>query len=175
VVISPLERNQHQGLYGESFVRVLASAAGLTVARADLDITGDDFTISRKGVLGGTRHPKIDVQVKSWSRRRAEYRDGHWRYSMKASHFNELAGTDFPLPRYLILVIVPDSWPDYTSTNPDSVVLRHAAYWMALHDRDRVDQTSTVKVAVQVPIENLLTADALQALMVPPPSWRRDS
>lgn len=33
-----LDPNQHQGAFGESFVRVLASAAGLTVARADLDV-----------------------------------------------------------------------------------------------------------------------------------------
>jgi hypothetical protein len=68
VVSMGLDRNQHQGLFGESFVRVLASAAGLIVARAELDVTGEDLTISYKGVLGHTRHPKIGVQVKSWSR-----------------------------------------------------------------------------------------------------------
>ncbi len=49
-----LDRNQHQGLFGESFVRVLASAVGLIVARAELDVTGDDFTISHTGVIVGT-------------------------------------------------------------------------------------------------------------------------
>lgn len=51
-----LDPNQHQGAFGESFVRVLASAAGLTVARADLDVDGCDFTIGHNGVLGSTRH-----------------------------------------------------------------------------------------------------------------------
>lgn len=41
-----LDPNQHQGLFGESFVRVLASAAGLIVSRAELDVDGCDFTIS---------------------------------------------------------------------------------------------------------------------------------
>jgi hypothetical protein len=65
VVSMGLDPNQHQRLFGESFVRALASAAGLIVSRAELDVTGDDFTISYKGVLGNTRHPKSDVQVKS--------------------------------------------------------------------------------------------------------------
>ncbi|RZS32194.1 uncharacterized protein DUF4365 [Herbihabitans rhizosphaerae] len=170
-----LNRNQHQGLYGESFVRVLASAAGLTVAKADLDVTGDDYTICRKGNHGGTRHPKIDVQVKSWSRRSAVHHDGHWHYSMRPGHFNELAGTDFPLPRYLILVIVPDQRSEYAETRPDSLLVRFAAYSMSLQDRERVDPNSTAKVPVHVPVGNLLTVDKLRDLMVPPPAWRRES
>jgi len=68
-----LDPNQHQGLFGESFVRVLASAAGLIVARAELDATGDGFTISHKGMLGPTRHPKSSQR--SGTRRRGDVRD----------------------------------------------------------------------------------------------------
>lgn len=106
VVSMGLDPKAHQGLFGESFVRVLASAAGLIVSRADLDVDGCDFTISHKGSSGATRHPKIDIQVKSWSRRRAVRRDGHWKYRMQAKHFNELAGTDFALPRFLVTIPV---------------------------------------------------------------------
>jgi hypothetical protein len=122
VVSMGLDRNQHQGLFGESFVRVLASAAGLIVARAELDVAGEDFTISYKGVLGHTRHPKIEVQVKSWSR--PVCRGEQWQYHLRARHFNELAGADFALPRFLILVIVPDDCTDYATVSPDSVHLR---------------------------------------------------
>lgn len=162
-----LDPNQHQGLFGESFVRVLASAAGLIVARAELDVTGDDFTISHKGLLGDTRHPKIDVQVKSWSRRRAVWKEGHWRYTMKAKHFNELAGTGFALPRFLVLVIVPDDCADYATTRHDVVELKHAAYWLSLQDRQPVDGAPDRKIPVDVPGTNRLTVDALRALLTP--------
>ncbi|MGH3853195.1 MAG: DUF4365 domain-containing protein [Pseudonocardiaceae bacterium] len=162
-----LDPNQHQGLFGESFVRVLASAAGLIVAKAELDVTGDDFTIAHKGMLGSTRHPKIDVQVKSWARRRATRNDGYWKYRMQAKHFNELAGPDFALPRFLVLVIVPDDSADYATTRQDVVELKHAAYWLSLRDRQPVEMAADLKVPVDVPDSNLLTVDALRALMTP--------
>ena len=93
VVSMGLGRNQHQGSFGESFVRMLASAAGLIVARAELDVTGEDLTISYKGVIGHTRHSKIEVQVKSWSR--PVCRGEHWQYHLRARHFNELAAQRF--------------------------------------------------------------------------------
>lgn len=167
VVSVGLDPNQHQGLFGESFVRVLASAAGLIVARAELDVTGDDFTISHKGMLGSTRHPKVDVQVKSWSRRRAVWEGGHWKYQMRARHFNELAGRNFALPRFLVLVIVPDDSADYAITRADTVELKHAAYWLSLQDHQQVHTAPDTKVAVDVPGTNLLTVDSLRALLAP--------
>ena len=167
VVSMGLDRNQHQGLFGESFVRVLASAAGLIVSRAELDVAGEDFTISHKGVLGATRHPKIDVQVKSWSHQCAVRRDGHWKYRMRARHFNELAGTDFALPRFLVLVIVPADCADYATTRHDVVELKHAAYWLSLQDRQPVNGAPDATVPVDVPEANLLTVEALRALMTP--------
>lgn len=162
-----LDPNQHQGSFGESFVRVLASAAGLTVARADLDVTGDDFTICHKGKLGNTRHPKIDVQVKSWKRTRAVCKDGYWKYQMRVKHFNELAGLDFSLPRFLILVIVPEHSTDYAIARENLVELKHAAYWQSLRDREPVDAAADRWVPVDVPYTNLLTVDALRGLMAP--------
>lgn len=170
VVSMGLDPRAHQGVFGESFVRVLASAAGLIVARAELDVTGEDLTISHKGVIGHTRHPKIEVQVKSWSRPvcRAE----HWQYQLRARHFNELAGTDFALPRFLVLVIVPDHWTGYASVSHDSVQLCHAAYWQSLRDHDRVDLAPDTKIPVPVPRANLLTVDALRAMMHDEPKPR---
>lgn len=72
------------------------------------------------------------------SRRRAVWQNQHWNYSLKAQHFNELAGTDFPLYRYLFLVIVPDDWTDYATVAPDSVHLKYAGYWHSLRDLERV-------------------------------------
>ncbi|WP_163511660.1 DUF4365 domain-containing protein [Fodinicola acaciae] len=160
-----LDRSQHQGLYGESFVRVLASAAGLTVARPDLDVDGTDFTLGYPGALGTQRHPKIEVQVKSWARRRARLRDGYWRYHLRARHFNELAGDHFALPRYLIVVIVPDDYREYISVDHDAARLRHAAYWQSLERHDPVTLAPNSRVSVPIPEKNLLTVDALVGLM----------
>lgn len=165
-----LDPNQHQGLFGESFVRVLASAAGLIVSRPELDADGCDFTISHKGPSGATRHPKIDVQVKSWSQPICS--DRHWKYRMRGRHFNELAGTDFALPRFLVLVIVPEDCANYATTRHDVAELKHAAYWLSLQDRQPVNGAPEAKIPVDVPVDNLLTVDTLRTLMTPRASAR---
>lgn len=161
-----LNRLQHQGLYGETFIRALASAAGLIVARADLDVTGEDFTISAKGVVAGKRHPKIDVQIKSWSNPKGTAAD--WSYPMRVEHFNELAGTDYSLPRFLVVVIVPKQHHEYAVAGPDRLVLNHAAYWVGLQDQDRLDPAERTMITVRVPRANLLTTNVLRSLMATP-------
>lgn len=105
VTDTELDPRQHQGLFGEAYVRVLASAAGLIPGKGDLDVTGEDFSIKYKGTLAGRRHPRIEVQVKSWSNPVAS--DGQWVYPMRVEHFNDLAGRDYENARFLIVVMVP--------------------------------------------------------------------
>ncbi|MFE6609492.1 DUF4365 domain-containing protein [Amycolatopsis sp. NPDC057786] len=160
-----LSKPEHQGAFGQSFVHVLASAAGLTVAREDIDSRGFDLTIGHKGKLGQLRHPNIEVQVKSWSKRIAVEQQGYWKYELRTRHYNELAGTDFMVPRFLVLVIVPDDWHDYVDHAPSSTELRHAAYWMSLRDHPTSNLKPDSKVRVDVPVRNLLTVDSLHAVM----------
>ncbi|MFC4082853.1 DUF4365 domain-containing protein [Amycolatopsis samaneae] len=162
-----LSKSEHQGAFGESFVQVLASAAGLTVAKENIDTRGIDLTLGYKGFLGGWRHPSIEVQVKTWIRHRATHRNGFWKYRMNAKHFNELAGQNFRMPRFLVLVIVPDDWPEYATPTQEHTELRHAAYWVSLLDQHPVDPEQVSTVAVDVPVRNLLTVPALQQLLAP--------
>jgi hypothetical protein len=62
-----LDANNHQGEFGEDYIRVLASAAGLLVWTPDLDYDGVDPGIRWPGRVGWAATPAIDVQVKSWS------------------------------------------------------------------------------------------------------------
>jgi hypothetical protein len=168
-----LSKSEHQGNFGESFVQVLASAAGLTVAKENPDTREIDFTIGYKGILGSRRHPNIGVQVKSWSRPVETH--GHWKYRMRAQHFNELVGTNFQYPRFLVLVIVPTDWRDYATHSRECAELRHAAYWVSLRDRPYSALAPDSKVPVDVPIANLLTMDTLHALMAPSDSVRMEA
>lgn len=165
VVSMALDPNQHQGVFGEAFVAVLATAAGLTVSRPYPDVTGEDFTLGHKGRLVGRRHPKIDVQVKSWSRSQATWRDGVWKYRMQANHFNDLADSALPLRRYLFLVIVPADATQYAVGGEGQLILSHAAYWVHLQGRDLVDPSVQATVSVDVPATNLLTVDSLRDLI----------
>jgi hypothetical protein len=159
-----------QGYFGESFVRVLASAAGLVATQHDVDVTGVDFTFDHPGSRGTTRYPKIEAQVKSWSR--AAGAEDAWHYPMNVAHFNELADNDYHIPRYLFLIVVPDDSAAYTHADIDALHLRHCGYWVSLADRSRIDPARQSKVSVHVPRRNILTADVLRALMQPVPMQR---
>jgi hypothetical protein len=169
VVDMGLDRKQHQGLFGETFVEVLASAAGLLASRPRLDVTGEDFTICHKGAHGGKRHPRIDVQVKSWKKSRADaswYGNG-WKYRMNVRQFNELADPQFTLPRFLFVVIVPDNATQYTMSEAGKLVLFHSAYWASFNHLSVVDPADQATIAVDIPATNLLTVDSLLALVSP--------
>ena len=155
----------HQGLHGEAYVFALASAAGLLASRPILDLDGVDWSIAHPGPLGTLRSPKIEAQVKTWSKPVGD--DDSWAYRLKRGHFNALAGSGFVVPRYLLLVIVPDAVSGFAVCDADCMKLHHAAYWVSLATQEPVPDESgaPASVAVQVPRKNLVTPEALIALV----------
>jgi hypothetical protein len=70
------------------------------------------------------------------------------------------------VPRFLVVVITPADADGYVRIDPDAMILSHSAYWLSLADRAELpakDETKTV--AVRVPKRNLLTIEALAALL----------
>lgn len=157
-----LDQNNHQGMFGEAFVRVLASAAGLAVAREEPDCTGIDFIMKTTYEIDHD-FGRMEVQVKSWSVPVGS--DGFWRYrELTEKRFNALAGPR-RVPRYLFIVHVPPAIDKYTHIDEDMLRLRHAAYWVSLSDKEKFPEPRCErKVRVMVPQENLLTAEALVKL-----------
>jgi hypothetical protein len=164
-----LDSNNHQGKFGEDYVRVLASAAGLIVYAPDLDYDGVDFLLRRPSPTGSAASPGIDVQVKSWSR--PSKSGGTWRFDgLTEAQFNKLAGSAFTVPRYLFLVVVPDDPREYTEISPGGMLLRFQGYYLSLSDEEPIaNPKSGRKRAVHVPIGNILTARTLLTLMFPEP------
>ncbi len=157
-----LQSNVRQGQYGEAFIYALACAAGLTVARMSLDVDGVDWMIAYPGPRGTTRSPKLEVQVKTWSKPRGD--DHHWHYRLHTRHFNHLAGPGFQLPRYLALVIVPETADEWVGTSHEEFQLRRAAYWTSLVDQPMEPaNTRNAQIRVPVPRKNLLTVQTLQS------------
>lgn len=158
-----LDHNNHQGWYGESFVRALAAAAGLQVSKPEPDCIGVDFLISATREIDGD-FPAIMVQVKSWSV--PVERPGGWRYDrLTQKQFNALAGRNRRFPRYLFVVIVPADSGRYACVGDDALGLSHAAYWVSLSDQEKIEDAARERrVPVTIPRENLLTIDSLVTL-----------
>lgn len=169
-----MDPNNHQGWYGEAFVRVLAAATGLRVAKPEPDLDGIDFCMwpDRVGRYGGARATPINAQVKSMAV--AEENDAaHWGHTLTAAHFNILADEEaLAFPTFLFLVIVPKEWQDWASAEPDGLLLRNAAYWHSLAGMDLIDEAVQGSKTVHVPKANLLTVESLRTLVGVPAATR---
>ncbi|MFF4242674.1 DUF4365 domain-containing protein [Actinomadura geliboluensis] len=165
-----MDARNHQGGYGEAFVRALAVAAGLRLAKPDLDIDGIDLCLwpDGAGLLRGARAPAVNVQVKSSSA--PTETDSTWGYRLDVPSYNFLSDTWATVyPTFLFLVIVPKDWRQYAKAEPDGLLMRNAAYWHSLAAEDPiVDAKKGAKTTVHVPKANLLTVDSLRALVEDP-------
>lgn len=115
--------------------------------------------------------PVASIQVKSWS---APPRRGvTWHYrDLTEDQFNVLAG-ERAVPAFLVLVVVPRDARDYARAEQDRLELCHAAYWISLADKPLISNpSSSQKVPVDVPHENLLTVETLIRLCSPTSSDR---
>jgi hypothetical protein len=166
-----LDANQHQGKFGEDYVRVLASAAGLIVLKDDLDADGIDLGFRATGRYGRAQSPTIEAQIKTWSTPSGS--SGHLVYrGLDEWQFNRLAGPDFTVPRFLFVICVPAHNQGYAATMTDGVLLRHLGYFVSL----RADEPITApdrrrKRPVKVPTANVLTASALRRLTETQSVW----
>ena len=160
-----LDHNQHQGGYGEVFVRVLAIAAGFTVARADLDVDGTDMTLSAPGPRGTSKRPKIDVQVKSW-RSPVSSRDGTaLEYPLTVDNYNKLTTNSLHERPYLFVVVVPDDPGLFLLDASDHSKIHHCAYWVSLEGRSPSSKGSSSKETVTIPKAHRLTVRTLTDLI----------
>lgn len=154
-----------QGKYAEDLVRAVASAAGLTTARRDLDVDGVDLNIGYPGKLRGTGFPCIEVQIKSW--RSPVVRENHFYYPLKVRNYDLLVGevgVDFPVPRLLFLVIVPRNVNDYVHCLDTHYEFNHSVYWTSLMRLERPRNAKDAKV-VRVPLLNVVTPESLIGLL----------
>jgi hypothetical protein len=161
-----LDGRNHQGKFGQDYVRVLASAAGLLVYEFDLDRDGIDLGLRFPGPLSDAASPGIEVQVKSWSTPRPSA--GSWRYDgLYEDQFNKLAG-DYAIPRYLFLVHVPSDRRSYADVGPDGMLLRYQGYFQSFQHEPRIAQPDGKRRRpVLVPTANVLTVRALHGLVHP--------
>lgn len=166
-----LDARQHQGKFGEDYVRVLASAAGLLVLKDDLDVDGIDLGFRATGRYGRVYSPMIEAQIKTWSAPAG--RSGYLVYrGLDEPQFNKLAGPDFTVPRFLFIICVPTDCDRYATSMTDGVLLRHLGYFVSLRSEPPIASPDhRRRRPVKVPTANVLTASALRRLTETQSDW----
>lgn len=155
--------NGHRGDFGETFIRMLAAAANLDATHRERDRVGIDWQIGHPGRAGTRRFPVIEAQVKCTSS--PVVHDEHISFRLETKNYNWLAGRDYDLPRFLFLVLAPSDPLEWSDATEDRLLVRHAAYWMCLHERELLEgKKGTDKHTLHVPRANLLTVESLHDL-----------
>ncbi|MCE7001771.1 DUF4365 domain-containing protein [Kibdelosporangium philippinense] len=162
-----LDARNHQGKFGEDYVRALASAAGLLVYQHDLDLDGVDLGFRMPGRTTGVASPCVEAQIKSWSRGEMKQGVSEWHFNgLNEAQFNRIAGDDFTVPRFLFLVRVPSNNMDYVEFTTDGMLLRHLAYYCSLQLETPIEKPDkSRRRPVRVPVANVLTARSLLNLV----------
>ena len=164
VDVVDLEKNTHQGYFGEGMVASIAAAAGLDVFLPRLG-QRVDLQVFKPGPLGTSSSRQICLQVKTWSRA-AVAADGNFHYPLEVSAFNHLAGKDHDVRHYLILCAVPAAVKDFAHAQHACLRLMRAAYWLSLVDMEpNLSLPPDSKKVVLVPKSHLLTPETLRALV----------
>lgn len=172
-----LESLNHQGKFGEDYVRALASAAGLLTYDFDLDHDGIDLGIRYPGRIHGVASPGVEVQIKSSSQGGIVPSASEWRFNgLNEVQFNRLAGDDFTVPRFLIFVRVPPGSDDYVEFRTEGMLLRHLAYYCTLRNESPIELPDrNRRRSVRVPTANVLTTRSLLNLVCAVPLPARSS
>ena len=162
-----LDSRNHQGKFGQDYVRVLASAAGLLVYEYDLDMDGIDLGFRLPGPCGPKVSPAIEAQIKSWSRGHSVR--GEWHFDgLNEVQFNKLAGPDFTVPRFLFLICVPRDPARYATINGDGMMLRQLGYYRSLANEDRIARPDkNRRKPVSISTGDVLTTRSLLELVSP--------
>jgi Domain of unknown function (DUF4365) len=157
-----LHITQQQEQFSNAYLLAVATVAGLTLAKPDVDDDSIDFIICGRGFSGKYSSPRLDVQLKCQMHDECIGNDG-FSYPLKIKNYNDLRATDILVPRLLIVVIVPKEVSDWLTQSDNEAQMKYCGYWQSIRDMPETSNTSTVSISF--PQSNRLDVQGLTDLM----------
>ena len=139
-----------------TYVRAVATIAGLQVTRPEPDFDSVDGVIS--SITG--RRPKIEFQAKSTTQNML--RNGSIYFPLSIKNYNDLRAETIS-PRVLVVLLMPRDSHDWIAQSEEELCLRYCAYWLCLEAYPNT--TNSRSVTVEVPTANILNVDQLTSMM----------
>jgi Domain of unknown function (DUF4365) len=159
--VSPMRVSDRKELFGYAFVRAVASMAGFTVSRQEIDRESVDLKIAGDCTETETG-PQLDVQVKCTSQ--DVIRADSLRFRLKVKNYNDLRKELVMVPRLLIVVCVPDALGSWLIATEFKTILKHSGYWISLRGWPETGNEGDL-VTVPIPRVNRFTPSALAEIM----------
>jgi Domain of unknown function (DUF4365) len=145
-----------------AYLLAVATVAGLTLAKPEVDDDSIDFIVCGSGFKGKISRPKLDIQLKCQIHRECIGKDG-FTYPLKIKNYDDLRATDIMVPRLLIVVVVPKQVSDWLTQSDNEAQMKYCGYWQSV--RDRPETSNISNVSISIPQSNRLDVQGLTDLM----------
>jgi hypothetical protein len=144
-------------------VSALAAHAGLN--RGDFRVDNDSVDVSFKGIgyrgPNRRRNPIIEFQLKCTSQ---DLIDGDViKFPLKRKNYDDLRGEDVMVPKYLVVMLVPEDNIKWITFHKNLLHLPNSCYWLSL--RDYPPTNNATNIVVEVPLANRVTTDTFITMM----------
>lgn len=153
-LLSPEDRKE---AISRVYVQAVAARMGYVIVNRDFDRDGIDIEIK----AGGRMLPSLALQLKATSGL-GRPTNGSLAFPLRRRNY-DLLRVETQTPRLLVVVGLPEQEVDWMSIDEEGLLLRCRAYWLNLEGRPESGNRNSI--TVNLPEENLFTADALRSLM----------
>jgi hypothetical protein len=153
--------NQRKEQFSHAYVRAVASVAGFTLAKPEVDDDSIDLIIAQRGGGGTVRSPRVEVQLKCTERPLAQ--NGTLSYPLILKNYDDLRAENVLVPRILVVLCVPEDLADWVEHTERQMLIRRCAYWASL--RGLAATTNTASVTVHIPLANTFNPTSLNEIM----------
>ncbi|WP_052460536.1 DUF4365 domain-containing protein [Microbacterium gorillae] len=139
------------------------SRAWIIAAAASADFTYEIVADDERGVdmtVHSSQHT-LDFQLKATSN--PELRNGHLIHDLDVRTYNLLRSTTRSAHGVLALIVLGPDTTTWHVPDHDATTLAKCAYYLSLTGMPATANAATVRL--EVPVANLLTADAMRSLM----------
>lgn len=156
--------NQYKEWFSRAFLQAVTAKAGVAVEFISNDVWGVDAALIQAG-------DSVDIQLKATS---SLLRDsaGRPQFDLDVATYDKLRATSRHAYAYLVLVEVPELRVDWVAHEPGRLLLAREAYFFRLTGLPSTGNASRVRLTF--PLENLLTADSIERIMLHSRTGRRE-
>lgn len=147
--------------FSVAFFQAVASAACCKIAEPKVDDDSVDVKVEKKMSGSVSNSPELNVQLKATAQ--DVLLETEIAFPLKIKNYDELRDEKVYVPRILVVFIMPEHPSEWLKQAEFKAHLYRCAYWVSLKGLPPTANAETV--TVRVPRKNVLTPDALNALM----------
>ena len=157
-----------------AYAKMLAAAAGCSVAGYTTDEDAIDISIRSSAEYAYRDGPQLDIQLKCTGQDVVRQHHIAWRLDERTH--GKLIKTKRTCPIILAVLVVPHALNDWLEIDETKLMTKSVMYWVNGVDIPKAFPAGQDKMTVQLPKKNRLTRDSLLGIMHEigegSPGWR---